>query len=81
MNSSESIAARILTMLFAAIAGGFGVMAADAEARGEEFKPSVTIRQTNLRQAPRTDGEILTLVPKGTTVGVGDCRDGWCRVS
>jgi hypothetical protein len=80
MNSSESIAARFLTMLFAAAAGVLGVMAADAETRREEFKPSVTIRQTNLRKAPRTDGEILTLVPKGTTVGVGDCRDGWCRV-
>jgi hypothetical protein len=80
MNSSESIAARF-TMFFAALAGVLGVMAADAEARGQEFKPSVTIRQTNLRKAPRTDSEILTLVPKATTVGVGDCRDGWCRVS
>ena len=35
----------------------------------------------NLRKTPRTDGEILAVVPRGTTVGVGACRDGWCRVS
>jgi hypothetical protein len=81
MNSSESIAAGFLAMVFAVLAGIVGVMAADAEARGEEFKPPVTIRQTYLRKAPRTDGEILTLLPMGTSVGIGDCRGGWCRVS
>jgi hypothetical protein len=80
MNSSESIPTRFLTMLFAALAGALGVMA-PAEARGEEFKPRITIAQTNLRKGPRTDSEILALIPKGTTVSVGDCRDGWCRVS
>jgi uncharacterized protein YgiM (DUF1202 family) len=36
-------------------------------------RPIITIAQTNLRKGPRTDSEILTLIPKGTTVAVGDC--------
>jgi hypothetical protein len=80
MNSSESIATRSLTSLFAALASIFGAVAADAKAPGEQFEPRITIGQTNLRRGPRTDTEILTLIPKGTTVGVGDCGDIWCRV-
>jgi uncharacterized protein YraI len=82
MNSRESIAARLLTLLFAALAGVLApLLVADAKVRGEEFKPLATIGDTKLRKAPRTDSEILTLIPKGTVVEVGDCRDGWCRVA
>jgi hypothetical protein len=81
MNSSESIAARFLTSFFAALACGFAAVVADAKEPGEGFKPIITIAQTNLRKGPRTDSEILTLIPKGTAVTVGDCRNGWCRVS
>jgi Bacterial SH3 domain len=39
-------------------------------------------RTTNLRKAPRIDGEILSILAKGTMVWVGNCRgDGWCPVS
>jgi hypothetical protein len=27
------------------------------------------------------DGEVLTLMPKGTTVEVGKCTNGWCQAS
>jgi len=44
-------------------------------------KPLATTGDTNLRQAPGTDSEKLALIPKGTTVEVGSCSDGWCQVS
>jgi len=44
-------------------------------------KPIGTTTETNLRKAPGTDSEILALLPKETTVEVGDCHNGWCRVS
>src|SRR5262245_32322507 len=77
MNSSQSIATRLI----AALSCIFAAMAADAKEPGEQFQPTITIAVTNLRKGPRTDSEILTLSPKGTTVGVSNCRDGWCRVS
>lgn len=40
-----------------------------------------TIAATNLRKAPATESEILARIPKGSSVAVGACRDGWCRVS
>jgi uncharacterized protein YraI len=77
MNSRESIPAHLLTSLLAGIFTPLMV----AKAPAEEFKPSATIASVNLRKAPRMDSEILALIPKGTIVEVGDCRDGWCRVS
>jgi hypothetical protein len=44
-------------------------------------RPIATAGDTNLRNAPGTDKEILTLIPKGTTVEVGRCSNGWCQVS
>jgi uncharacterized protein YraI len=44
-------------------------------------KPIVTTGDTNLRKAPGTASPVLTLVPKGTTVEVGKCTNGWCRAS
>jgi hypothetical protein len=82
MNSSASVAARCLKLRFATLAAVLALlMIPDAKARGEEAKPLTTIRETNLREAPRTDSQILTVMPKGTTVEAGNCRDGWCRVS
>jgi Bacterial SH3 domain len=77
MNSRVSIHARLLTSLLA----GIFTLLMVAKAPAEEFKPSATIASVNLRKAPRIDGEILALIPMGTIVEVGDCRDGWCRVS
>jgi hypothetical protein len=65
----------------AALAGAFAPLIVTDVASGEAFKPSTTIRDTNLRKAPRTDTEILAVIPKGTAVLVGACYDGWRGVS
>jgi len=44
-------------------------------------KPVVTSGDTNLRKSPGTDSEVLTLIPKGTTVELGKCSNGWCQAS
>jgi uncharacterized protein YraI len=44
-------------------------------------KPIATSAETNLRKGPGTDTEVLTLIPKGTTVEVGKCTNGWCEAS
>jgi Bacterial SH3 domain len=44
-------------------------------------KPVVTTGDTNLRKAPGTENPVLTLIPKGTTVEVGKCTNGWCQAS
>lgn len=43
---------------------------------------SVTLgAETNLRKAPGTKSEVVTLMPKGAAVEVGDCDAGWCTVT
>jgi hypothetical protein len=82
MSSREWIAGIFSTLPLAALASFLAPpTVADTEARGEELKPLATSSQTNLRKAPGMNGEILAGIPKGTTVEVGDCRNGWCRVS
>lgn len=44
-------------------------------------KPVATSGETNLRKSPGTDSEVLTLIPKGTTVEIGKCTNGWCEAS
>jgi len=44
-------------------------------------KPITTLAETNLRKAAGTDSEVLTLIPKGTTVEIGKCSSGWCEAS
>jgi hypothetical protein len=44
-------------------------------------KPVVTTGDTNLRKAAGTESPVLTLIPKGTTVEVGKCTNGWCQAS
>jgi Bacterial SH3 domain len=44
-------------------------------------KPIATTGETNLRKGPGTDTEVLTLIPKGGVVEVGDCTNGWCAAS
>ena len=44
-------------------------------------KPVTTTGETNLRKSPGTDSEVITLIPKGTSVEVGKCTNGWCRTS
>ncbi len=80
MNPRKSIARPWLTLRFAMLAGilASSLVVDHAEAGNE---PSLTtIGSTRLRKAPRTDSDVLNVLPKGTTVDVLDCRDGWCRV-
>jgi uncharacterized protein YraI len=44
-------------------------------------KPIATTAETNLRKGAGTDTEVLTLIPKGTTVEVGKCTKGWCEAT
>jgi uncharacterized protein YraI len=44
-------------------------------------KPIATTGETNLRKGPGTNTEVLTLIPKGSTVEVGKCSEGWCEAS
>jgi hypothetical protein len=48
---------------------------------GAIAKPVTLTTETNLRKSPGTDGEVLTLMPKGTMVDVGKCTNGWCQAS
>lgn len=44
-------------------------------------KPVTLPAETNLRAAPGTKSEIITLIPKGSAIEVGDCDAGWCKVT
>ncbi len=44
-------------------------------------KPIATTGETNLRKSAGTDSEVLTLIPKGGVVEVGECTNGWCAAS
>lgn len=44
-------------------------------------KPIATTGETNLRKGPGTETEVLTLIPKGGVVEVGECTNGWCAAS
>ncbi len=48
---------------------------------GAPAKPIVTTAETNLRKSPGTDSPVLSIIPKGTTVEVGKCSNGWCETS
>jgi uncharacterized protein YraI len=48
---------------------------------GATAKPITTTGETNLRKSPGTDSPVLTIIPKGTTVEVGKCSNGWCETS
>jgi uncharacterized protein YraI len=52
-----------------------------SSAVGATAKPVTLAAETNLRKAPGTDSEVLTLMPKGTTVEVGKCTNGWCEAT
>ncbi len=48
---------------------------------GATAKPIATTAETNLRKSPGTDSPVLTIIPKGTSVEVGKCTNGWCEAS
>ena len=43
-------------------------------------KPVTLSAETNLRAAPGTKSEIITLIPQGSEIDVGECDAGWCKV-
>jgi uncharacterized protein YraI len=43
-------------------------------------KPVTLAVETNLRAAPGTKSEVVTLIPKGSEIDVGECDAGWCKV-
>jgi hypothetical protein len=82
MNARKWIAALLSALALASLVGVHApLIVADAKADEGAIKPIATTGETNLRKAPGTESVILTLIPKGTRVEVGDCRNGWCRVS
>ena len=44
-------------------------------------KPITITADTNLRSSPGTSSPVLTLIPKGTSIEVGKCSNGWCQTS
>lgn len=44
-------------------------------------KPVTLTVETNLRAAPGTKSEVITLLPKGSAIEVGECDAGWCKVT
>jgi hypothetical protein len=82
MNTRARIAAVLSALALAPLVCILAPLIVAVARAGEgDNKPIRTTGETNLRKAPGTDGEILALVPKGTTVVAGNCRNGWCRVS
>src|ERR1044071_4834722 len=43
-------------------------------------KPLTLPAETNLRAAPGTKSEVITLIPEGSEVDVGESGAGWCKV-
>jgi hypothetical protein len=48
---------------------------------GAMAKPVILAGDTNLRSSPGTNSTVVTLIPKGTSVEVGKCSNGWCQTS
>lgn len=44
-------------------------------------KPVTLPTETNLRAAPGTKSDLVTLMPKGAAIDVGECDAGWCKVT
>jgi len=48
---------------------------------GADARPTAVTSEVNLRDTPTTSGKILALIPKGTSIEVATCTNGWCQVS
>ena len=48
---------------------------------GQMTETSTVTADVNLRSAGEKDAPVLTVVPKGTSVGVGACDNWWCAVN
>jgi hypothetical protein len=58
----------------------FAAATAIAFSAAATAKPVTLSAETNLRAAPGTKSEVITLIPKGSEIEVGDCDAGWCKV-
>lgn len=43
--------------------------------------PGIVTVQAELREAPASESKLLAVIPKGSAIRIGDCSNGWCRVS
>src|SRR3984885_9140206 len=78
--AAETVKEKRITMGFVRIAASAAIVTL-LSAVGATAKPIVTTGDTNLRKSPGTDSAVLTLIPKGTTVEIGKCSNGWCEAS
>src|SRR4029079_17802384 len=44
-------------------------------------KPVTLSTETNLRAAPGTKSDVVTAMPKGAAIEVGECDAGWCKIT
>src|SRR4029079_9189540 len=73
-----SFSTRGSSMLSRIVFAAAGLIALTAAASA---KPVTLSTETNLRAAPGTKSDIVTAMPKGAAVEVGDCDAGWCKVT
>lgn len=62
-------------------AGAFAVVSLLLSVVSADAKPTTVTAEVNLRDTPTTSGRVLTLIPKGTSVDVASCTNGWCQVT
>jgi uncharacterized protein YraI len=43
--------------------------------------PGIVTALVKLQQTPADNSEVLATIPKGSSVSVGNCSNGWCRIS
>jgi len=60
-----------------ALAAGAVLLLAGAAAA----KPGLATSTVNLRAEANTTSAVVTKIPAGAPVDVGDCKDGWCAVT
>jgi uncharacterized protein YraI len=61
--------------------GILAVMALLLSVAAAHANPTTATAEVNMRDTPATSGKILALIPKGTSVEVATCSNGWCQVS
>jgi hypothetical protein len=48
---------------------------------GAAAKPGIAASTVNLRAEANTTSAVVTKIPGGARIDVGDCNDGWCAVT
>jgi len=48
---------------------------------GALAKPAYVASTVNLRAAPGTTSEVVSKIPGGSLVDVGDCSENWCAIT